>query len=108
MSGVYAKKRFTADYPCVICGGHKELPQGIGERCAGYTFESEGRKFAVCTREEYANGITERPGVGFTHSLFGKCRCGVEHGENTPEMQDDEQPEPQPNRSRGRPRKEDH
>jgi 5S rRNA maturation endonuclease (ribonuclease M5) len=47
-------QRFSRSNPCPRCGGHKDLPQGRGERCYGW-IDDDG-KFVHCTREEYADG----------------------------------------------------
>lgn len=83
--GISGRQRFTAEHPCPVCGGHKELPQGQGERCKGYI--SNDRRWAWCSREEYANGIVPNENGDYRHSLFGNCRCGQRHaapGETNP------------------------
>jgi len=44
------KQRFTADDPCPICEGHKDMESGAGIRC--YGFRSSNGKGVVCTRIE--------------------------------------------------------
>lgn len=95
--------RFTASHPCPVCGGHKELPQGQGERCKGY--QSADGRWAWCSREEYAGDIPANANGDYRHSLFGTCRCGKQHaedGQNTAEMPTPAIPPP----GRGRPRRE--
>lgn len=49
-SPVDPDQRFTASNPCPVCGGHKDIPVGIGQRCWG--FMSGNGKGVVCTRIE--------------------------------------------------------
>lgn len=81
MSGdVRADQRFTRERPCPICGGHKAMPHGHGQRC--YGFLSTDGKYAHCTREELADRIRPDPdGTTYAHRLQGDCHCGQRHGE---------------------------
>jgi hypothetical protein len=77
---VAAARRFTRRSPCPICGGHADLPQGRGTRCAG--FLSADGEYAHCQREQRAGALpldarTTPP--TYAHKLFGPCRCGVTH-----------------------------
>ena len=74
--------RHTATSPCFICGGYQEMRKGRKERC--YGIMSRDRRWCVCTREEYRGVLTLNSGtLGYHHLLFGRCRCGVNHGEST-------------------------
>lgn len=76
---VTTAQRFTRAHPCPICDGHGDLPHGHGARCYGF-LSSDGR-FAHCTREEYARGITaDADGTSYAHRLEGACSCGTTHG----------------------------
>jgi putative DNA primase/helicase len=76
--GVDPAQRFTRKSPCPICGGHKDIPQGRGQRC--YGFLSEDNKYAHCSREECAGPIPKRINSGtFAHKLQGDCHCGTPH-----------------------------
>lgn len=46
---VSGEQRFTADNPCPICDGSKDMPSGTGQRCFG--FLSGDGKSVICTRE---------------------------------------------------------
>src|SRR3954452_886097 len=77
-SSLNPEQRFTKENPCPVCGGHKDLAQGKSERCWG--FLSEDRKYAHCTREEYAGNLEQHPNSDtFSHKLSGDCKCGVSH-----------------------------
>jgi hypothetical protein len=57
------------------------MPQGIGERCAG--FLSSDERYAYCTREEYAGGLDQNEETmppAYAHLIDGECRCGLSHG----------------------------
>lgn len=70
----------TASKKCPICEGHRDLPQGRGTRCWGFT-DDDG-EYAHCTREDLAGGIPEHRGTqAYPHILHGECRCGHTHGE---------------------------
>jgi hypothetical protein len=78
MMSVNASQRHTKSNPCRICGGHKDMPQGQGERCWGYL--SDDAQYAYCTRSEYAGTLTMKAGAeGYSHKLHGDCRCGDSH-----------------------------
>lgn len=64
---VSAEQRFVAGSPCPICGGHKDLPQGSGERCWG--FESKDGHGAICTREESPHEAKSGDHIGWFHPL---------------------------------------
>jgi len=71
-------QRYTAQNPCPVCDGHKNLPAGQGRRCTG--FLSEDGHYARCSRDQYA-GSAEREDtqglVAWVHWLGdGDCRCG--------------------------------
>jgi AAA domain len=83
-------QRWRRDWPCPVCGGYPELPQGYGIRCAGF-LSSDG-KYAHCSREERASDIaatTSGAVVTFAHVVDGavigrdgepvECRCGARH-----------------------------
>ena len=71
-------QRFRAESPCPVCGGHASLPQHEGRRC--YGFISEDGRFAHCTREQFAHGLTLISGSStFAHLLQGPCHCGKLH-----------------------------
>ena len=72
-------RRFSKTDPCPICGGHDGLNRGQGVRCFGY-YDRAG-KFARCTREERAGGLTRNKDGTYSHRLHGKCRCGQSHGQ---------------------------
>jgi hypothetical protein len=73
--------RFTKRTPCPICQGHKELPQGHGQRC--YGFLSSDQAYAHCTREERAGGLPQDPdSQTYAHRLIGDCKCGTRHDPN--------------------------
>jgi hypothetical protein len=73
------EQRFTAEHPCPICGGSKEMPQGEGERCWGFLGEDGDKAF--CTREEFAGDLEEVAGDtnAYCHLLEGFCPCGGQH-----------------------------
>ena len=73
---VHPDQRHTSAHPCQICGGHKDLPQGKGQRCWGYTTDGA---WVHCTRSEYAGGLIEGPDGAFAHRPEGSCRCGSTH-----------------------------
>ena len=71
--------RFKADRPCLVCGGHANLPQGKGRRC--YGFISDDGLYAHCTREEFAGRLDRnRNSDTYAHYLKGACHCGKSHG----------------------------
>ena len=73
-------KPHAKNYACPICEGSRDLPQGHGVRCYGYT--SDDGQYAHCTREERAGGLPQHPqSMGYAHRLHGACKCGVTHGE---------------------------
>jgi hypothetical protein len=73
--------RFTKRTPCPICLGHKELPQGYGQRC--YGFLSSDQVYAHCTREERAGGLPQdSDSQTYAHRLIGDCKCGTRHDPN--------------------------
>jgi Bifunctional DNA primase/polymerase, N-terminal/Protein of unknown function (DUF3987) len=77
---VDAGQRFTADNPCPICGGHKDMPQGAGIRCWG--FRSKDGRYAQCTREEFAGALeVNADGSTYAHFLGKGCKCGQDHQE---------------------------
>jgi hypothetical protein len=70
--------RHTAAFPCPVCRGWSNLPQGRGIRCAGMT----GSRIVWCTREEFAGNAafdpqTEPP--SYRHRRWGLCPCGHDH-----------------------------
>lgn len=72
--------RYTANYPCPICGGHPNLPPGKSVRCTG--FLSENGLYARCSREQYAGSAPLDESVtpaAWIHYLLGDCKCGVSH-----------------------------
>lgn len=72
------RRPFKRNFPCPICGGFTEQDRGKGKRCFG--FLSEDKRYAHCTREEYANGLPFNEGSkGFAHLLDGNCNCGTKH-----------------------------
>ena len=76
------KLRFKADRPCLVCGGHANLPQGKGRRC--YGFISDDELYAHCTREEFAGRLDRnRNSDTYAHYLKGICHCGKSHGVGT-------------------------
>jgi hypothetical protein len=81
MSSVSPDLRFSRNQPCPVCDGHRSLPRGKGERCAG--FYSPDRQWAHCTREEYAGDIepTQALPPTYAHWLGGPCNCGKTHGD---------------------------
>ncbi len=73
-------QRHTRRNPCKICGGHADMPQGKGRRCAG--FLSADGDYERCQREQYAGRLelderTTPP--TYAHKMHGECRCGVTH-----------------------------
>lgn len=70
--------RFTSRQPCPVCGGHKDLPQGIGVRCHG--FLSQDGEYAHCTREDKAGPLPLGKDEAYAHRLGGSCKCGATHG----------------------------
>jgi hypothetical protein len=81
LSSVSPDLRFSRNQPCPVCDGHKSLPHGKGERCAG--FYSPDRQWAHCTREEHAGDIepTQALPPTYPHWLGGPCACGKTHSE---------------------------
>lgn len=77
------RQRYTADSPCVICGGHQDGVHGPGHEpgmhCWG--FRSDDGRYAVCTRVEPAGGLELNQNTqGYHHLLVGDCGCGYVHG----------------------------
>lgn len=70
--------RFTSRQPCPVCGGHKDLPQGVGVRCHGF-LAADGT-YAHCTREELAGPLPLGKDEAYAHRLGGSCKCGATHG----------------------------
>jgi hypothetical protein len=70
-------RRFTKATPCPICGGHSALGRGQGIRCFGY-FDGSGR-YARCTREENAGGLSQNRDGTYSHRLDGDCPCDQAH-----------------------------
>ena len=76
---VSREQRWTRDNACPICGGWERRPRGKGERCHG--FLSDDRRFAHCTREEFAGALRlNLSSQTYSHWLEGDCQCGVSHG----------------------------
>src|SRR6266851_6816938 len=76
--------RYTRPNPCPVCGGGKDLPQGHGVRCFGYT-DATGQ-YARCTREEHAGGVPlNTDGTTYSHRIRGSCRCGNAHAAALPQ-----------------------
>jgi len=74
--------RFTVSSPCPICQGHNRNPRGQGTRC--YGFLSSDRKYANCTRSEFAGDLPQNhENDTYGHLLVGSCRCGESHGSPT-------------------------
>jgi P4 family phage/plasmid primase-like protien len=71
-------QRFRDGYPCPVCGGHADLPQGEGTRC--YGFMGREGDVAMCTRGEHAGRLADRE-WGTLHVLNGDCPCGETHDE---------------------------
>lgn len=71
------EQRFRPGYPCPVCGGHRDLPQGIGKRCYGYM--SGNGKQAYCTRIESANHKETDAGDAWGHKVDGSCSCDHRH-----------------------------
>jgi putative DNA primase/helicase len=79
------ERRFSSSRPCPICGGHPNLRRGNSERC--YGFLSEDGQWAHRTREEYAGGLEYNSNSGtYPHKMTADCRCGVQHGQEPPEV----------------------
>jgi len=75
---VSPEDRFTKRQPCPVCKGWNSLPRGKGERCSGYY--SPDRRWAHCSREEYAGRVELSAGSDtYAHRLHGDCRCGTRH-----------------------------
>jgi hypothetical protein len=75
---VSSAQRFTKPNPGPVCQGHKDLPQG--EECRCYSFLSEDKEWAHCTRPVYAGPLEMRPeSDSYAHKLVGDCRCGKSH-----------------------------
>ena len=82
--GTQQRQRFSARFPCPICGGHEAQQRHLGLRCAGYL---QGG-YAHCEREERAGGLPlqerDQPPC-YVHRLGQKkCRCGDVHGGEGP------------------------
>lgn len=80
--GVSSEQRFSHDRPCPVCGGGQDDPPGRGKRCWGYL--SADKKYAYCTRPEYAGTLEiakdfNGNASAWVHYLAGPCRCGVDH-----------------------------
>src|SRR5690349_13245832 len=82
MSDQDSRERYKRANPCPICGGWENMERGEGKRCYGYTYEHDGARFAVCTREEYANGAKYHEGSGgYIHRLDTRTsRSGAHNG----------------------------
>jgi putative DNA primase/helicase len=79
------ERRFSHSRPCPVCGGHPSMQRGNGER--SYGFFSEDGRWAHCTREEYAGGLEYNSNSStYPHKMTGDCRCGVQHGQEPPEI----------------------
>lgn len=73
----------TAKHPCPVCEGHRDLPQGQGRRCWGFT--ADDGDYAHCTRDDLAGSIAQHDrSEGYPHKLRGECKCGMTHGEAEP------------------------
>ena len=73
-------KPHRKSHPCPICGGHRDLPQGHGVRCWGYT--ADDGEYAHCSREERAGPLPlHEKSRCYVHRLRGDCKCGETHGE---------------------------
>lgn len=75
------QQRCSRHTPCLICGGHPDIPPGRRQRCTGYL--SRDGQYAYCTREERAGGLAPRAGTtppAWAHRLNGQCACGLPHG----------------------------
>jgi hypothetical protein len=84
---VTSRQRHTRQNPCPICTGNKDLQQGKGIRCAGFTSGDE--EWAYCTREEYAGSLDlnyKAKPPAYLHKLRGPCRCGATHGDASNEQ----------------------
>ena len=92
---VSADQRFTLHHSCPVCGGHKDLASGQGQRC--YGFLSADTRYAHCTREERAHGLARENGGTYPHRLDGSCPCGQIHGD-VPPATNGHQTEPMPRR----------
>lgn len=71
--------------PCRVCGGHREMKPGAGERCWG--FLSDDGSYAHCSREEFAGSIERNPKTeAYPHRMTGPCKCGTTHGDAVVEL----------------------
>jgi hypothetical protein len=71
-------QRFTPSSPCPVCGGSDHDRRGHGIRCWG--FLSSDRRYAHCTRDEYAGGLARtETSETYAHLIEGECRCGIPH-----------------------------
>ncbi|MDP8922108.1 MAG: AAA family ATPase, partial [Chloroflexota bacterium] len=78
---VTAEQKFTRENPCPVCVGGHDDERGIGKRCWGYL--SWDGKWAYCTREEYAGGLSQNPQGGTYALIGGGCACGRRHDVST-------------------------
>ena len=71
--------------PCGICGGHRSIPKGRGERCYGFTSQDDkGYTWVCCTRPEYAGNIRQNSNTsGYHHAMYSGCHCGTGHDSQT-------------------------
>ena len=74
--------RNTAEFPCVVCGGHAALPRGSGVRCAGFSLD----EVVYCARPEYAGHLSleDTEPASYKHRRHGDCGCGKQHGASWP------------------------
>ena len=77
-------KRFNKRNPCPVCGSHPGVPQGTGQRCAGF-FSDDGR-CAYCQRTDMAGAlpISNTSPPTYAHRLKGECGCGLRHDQGAP------------------------
>ncbi len=56
------------------------MERGNGGRCYGYTYAHDGTQYAVCTREEHANGATyHEKSNGYVHRLDARTPLSMSH-----------------------------
>ena len=80
MSGSDDRKRHSRSHHCPICGGWDTMERGNGGRCYGYTYAHNGTQYAVCTREEYANGAPyHEKSNGYVHRLDARTPLNLSH-----------------------------
>lgn len=73
---VSREQRFRKGFTCPVCGGHKDLAPGKGERCWGF---DSGDGWLHCAREEHAGQAPfNAPSATYAHRREG-CGCGVPH-----------------------------